>query len=133
MLLLVLTAHLFHVTAYALKGPTFTGTKARRGVCAVDPKVIPLGSKLHIPGYGWAKAEDTGRLIRGRRLDVWLPSRHLAVRWGVRKLRVKLMRERPALPSQPVCRAFSARKRQMIQGRPKAASAYANRRQGKGI
>lgn len=92
MISLLLAAHLFHVTAYTLKGPTFTGTRARRGVVAVDPRVVPLGSRLHIPGYGWARAEDTGRLIRGRRLDLWLPSRGDCIRFGVQRLRVRLLK-----------------------------------------
>ena len=94
MLLLALAAHLFTVTSYSLRGATFTGTRARRGVCAVDPRHVPLGSRLFIPGYGWAKAEDTGRKVRGRRLDVWLPSRGACLRWGVQRLRVRLMGKR---------------------------------------
>ena len=70
------------------KGVTAAGTRARRGVAAVDPQVIPLGSELYIPGYGSARAEDTGGAIKGRRIDLFFPTREEALRWGVRKVRV---------------------------------------------
>lgn len=62
-------------TAYSSAQPglsayTATGTLCRRGVIAVDPKVIPLGTKVFIPGYGYAVAEDTGGAIRGHIIDV---------------------------------------------------------------
>lgn len=69
-------------------GITALGTKVRRGVVAVDPLVIPLGSEVYIPGYGWARAEDTGGAIKGHRVDLFFPTREEALRWGVRKVRV---------------------------------------------
>lgn len=51
-------------------GQTRSGTKAGYGVVAVDPKVIPLGTYLFIPGYGYAKALDTGGAIKGKRIDL---------------------------------------------------------------
>lgn len=99
MIALILIAQLFQVTAYHLPGKTFTGTRARRGVCAVDPSVVKLGTVLHIPGYGRAVAADTGKRIRGRRLDVWLPSRGAALRWGVQRLRVRLLRAKRQWPA----------------------------------
>lgn len=71
-------------------GVTATGTKARRGTAAVDPRVIPLGSEMYVPGYGWARAEDTGGAIKGRRVDLFFPSREEALRWGVRKVIVTI-------------------------------------------
>ena len=47
-------------------GFTATGLRLRRGMVSVDPDVIPLGSQLYIEGYGYATAEDTGRLYRGQ-------------------------------------------------------------------
>ncbi|SMB96199.1 3D (Asp-Asp-Asp) domain-containing protein [Thermanaeromonas toyohensis ToBE] len=70
------------------KGITAIGTKARRGVVAVDPQVIPLGSEVYVPGYGWARAEDTGSAIRGHRIDLFFPTREEAQRWGVKKVKV---------------------------------------------
>lgn len=76
------------VTAYCLRGRTATGSKPKVGTVAVDPRVIPLGSKLFIPYYGWARAEDTGSAIKGYKIDVWLPSRKQALKWGIKKLKV---------------------------------------------
>ncbi|MGQ9698282.1 MAG: 3D domain-containing protein [Armatimonadota bacterium] len=69
-------------TAYCLPGRTRMGTPVRKGVVAVDPKVIPLGSVLYVEGYGWGRAEDTGAAIKGNRIDVWLPTRKEALEWG---------------------------------------------------
>ena len=61
-------------------GLTASGTQVRPGVVAVDPKVIPLGTKLYIesmdgyPSYGYAVAEDTGGAIKGNKVDVFLQS-----------------------------------------------------------
>lgn len=75
-------------TAYCLRGRTATGTRPRKGTVAVDPRIIPLGSVLFVEGYGWAKAEDTGSAIKGRRIDIWLPSRKQALKWGVKRVKV---------------------------------------------
>ena len=62
-------------TAYSSAQPglsayTASGTLCRRGVIATDPSVIPLGTKVFIPGYGYAVAEDTGGAIVGHKIDV---------------------------------------------------------------
>jgi 3D (Asp-Asp-Asp) domain-containing protein len=59
-------------TAYCLSGHTRTGTTVHHGTIATDPGVIPLGSKVFVPGYGWGKAEDTGSAINGLHIDVWM-------------------------------------------------------------
>ena len=64
----------FFVTGYVLRGYTFTGTYVHPGTCAVDPRVIPLGSYITISGIGTCHAEDTGALIIGYRIDVWVPT-----------------------------------------------------------
>jgi 3D (Asp-Asp-Asp) domain-containing protein len=64
----------FFVTGYVLRGYTFTGTYVHPGTCAVDPRVIPLGSYITIAGLGTCHAEDTGGLIIGHRIDVWVPT-----------------------------------------------------------
>jgi len=51
-------------------GKTFSGTSVHRGVCAVDPAVIPIGSWLYIDGYGTCKAEDIGGAVKGLRVDL---------------------------------------------------------------
>jgi len=70
-------------------GVTATGTRARYGVVAVDPGVVPLGSRLRIEGFDVEfRAEDTGRLIRGRRLDVWHWDHRYCRQWGRQARRV---------------------------------------------
>lgn len=73
------------------KGITYIGTKARPGVAAVDPDVIPLGSVLFVPGYGYARAEDTGGAIRGNRIDLYFDDREEAVKWGKKELDVEIL------------------------------------------
>jgi 3D (Asp-Asp-Asp) domain-containing protein len=59
---------------------------------AVDPRYIPLGSLLYVPGYGRALADDTGGRIKGRHIDVRQHSIRTMKRWGVKKLRVYVLR-----------------------------------------
>ncbi len=71
-------------TAYVAGGITATGLPAQPGVVAVDPNVIPLGSKLYIPGVGMVRAADTGGAIVGNRIDICVSSESAAEAWGVR-------------------------------------------------
>ena len=52
---------------------TALGCRCAKGVVAVDPKLIPLGTKLHVPGYGPGLAADVGYAIKGRIIDLWFP------------------------------------------------------------
>lgn len=52
------------------RGLTYSGTPVRHGTIAVDPELIPLGSNLYVPGYGFGRAEDIGGAIKGKRLDL---------------------------------------------------------------
>ncbi len=70
---------------------TATGAAAVRGVVAVDPSVIPLGTKLYIPGYGIASAEDTGGAINGNRIDLCYNSVNEAFDWGRRTVTVYIL------------------------------------------
>lgn len=70
---------------------TATGAAAVRGVIAVDPNVIPLGTKLYIPGYGIATAEDTGGAIDGNRIDLCYNSVDEAFAWGRRTVMVYIL------------------------------------------
>jgi 3D (Asp-Asp-Asp) domain-containing protein len=78
------------VTGYALRGRTASGVRASWGVVAVDPSIIPLGTRLTIPGYGAGIAADVGGSVRGARIDVWFPSRAEALAWGGRAVTVTL-------------------------------------------
>lgn len=80
-------------SAYTHTGScTASGTTTRRGVVAVDPSVIPMGSRLYIEGYGFARAEDTGGAIKGNRIDVFLPSHSEARRYGRRWVTVYILK-----------------------------------------
>lgn len=76
-------------------GVTATGINLRENpglkVVAVDPSVIPLGSKVHVEGYGYAVAGDTGGAIKGNKIDVFIPDKTQAYRWGVKKVKVKVI------------------------------------------
>lgn len=60
-------------------------------VIAVDPQVIPLGTKVYVEGYGYAVAADTGSAIKGYKIDVFFPSNSQAYRWGNRKVKIKIL------------------------------------------
>jgi 3D (Asp-Asp-Asp) domain-containing protein/peptidoglycan hydrolase CwlO-like protein len=62
------------VTGYCLRGSTATGLPVAPGIVAVDPAVIPLGTRMTIPGYGEGVAADVGGAIKGARIDVWYAS-----------------------------------------------------------
>ena len=72
-------------------GITATGIRARHGVVAVDPNVIPLGTKLYIPGYGEALAADTGGDIVGSRIDVVMEDYGEAMQFGRRTVEVYVL------------------------------------------
>ncbi|OOR13913.1 enterotoxin, partial [Bacillus cereus] len=60
-------------------------------IIAVDPKVIPLGSKVWVEGYGEAIAGDTGSAIKGNRIDVLMGSKSKAMNWGRQTVKVKVL------------------------------------------
>lgn len=70
---------------------TKSGTLARVGAIAVDPSVIPLGTKLYVEGYGYCVAEDTGGLIKGNRIDVYFNSDEECINWGVKSVTVYIL------------------------------------------
>ncbi len=77
-------------TGYALAGRTATGMPVGWGVVAVDPSVIPLGTRLTIPGYGEGVAADTGGTVRGNTIDLWFPTLAEARAWGRRTVTITL-------------------------------------------
>ncbi|MFF2501670.1 ubiquitin-like domain-containing protein [Peribacillus sp. NPDC058075] len=76
-------------------GVTSTGVdlKSNPGakIIAVDPSVIPLGSKVYVEGYGYAVAADKGGAIKGNRIDVFFSSKNDAYRWGVKRVKVRVL------------------------------------------
>lgn len=78
-------------------GITYTGVKAKRGIIAVDPRVIPLGTRVYVegvgntPDYGYAVAADIGGAIKGNIIDIYLDSQPEVTNWGVRKVKVYIL------------------------------------------
>lgn len=84
-------------TAYCegCSGITANGTDIRSNpnlkVIAVDPRVIPLGTRVWVEGYGEAIAADTGGAIKGNKIDVFIPTEGQARQWGVKNVTVKIL------------------------------------------
>ncbi|MED2944502.1 LysM peptidoglycan-binding domain-containing protein [Bacillus swezeyi] len=93
---LTVTATAYTANDGGMSGVTATGIdlKANKNakVIAVDPSVIPLGSKVHVEGYGEATAADTGGAIKGNKIDVFVPSKSAAKNWGVKTVKVKVLK-----------------------------------------
>jgi 3D (Asp-Asp-Asp) domain-containing protein len=77
-------------TGYAIRGRTATGAPTGWGIVAVDPSVIPLGTRMTIPGYGSGVAADTGSAVQGATIDLWFPSLAQARAWGRRTVTITL-------------------------------------------
>lgn len=84
-------------TAYCngCSGNTATGINLRANpnvkIIAVDPRVIPLGTKVYVEGYGYAVAADTGSSIKGNKIDVFFATKAEAYRWGRKKVKIKIL------------------------------------------
>jgi 3D (Asp-Asp-Asp) domain-containing protein/peptidoglycan hydrolase CwlO-like protein len=78
-------------TGYCLRGTTATGIPTGWGVVAVDPAVIPLGTRMIIPGYGEGVAADTGGAVKGATIDVWFPECSQALAWGQKYVTITLL------------------------------------------
>jgi 3D (Asp-Asp-Asp) domain-containing protein len=81
-------------TAYSLRGRTASGRMVSRGLIAADPRVLPLGSRvrLEVPGYhGEYLVADTGGMIKGKRIDIWIPSSREAMRFGRRTVKLTVL------------------------------------------
>jgi 3D (Asp-Asp-Asp) domain-containing protein len=89
-----------NASAYTLNfahctGITATGINLKKNpnqkVISVDPKVIKLGSKVYVPGYGYAIAGDTGGAIKGNKIDVFIPSQKTALIWGRKTVKIQIL------------------------------------------
>jgi 3D (Asp-Asp-Asp) domain-containing protein len=85
-------------TAYTGHGRTASGKRVRPGMVAADPRVLPLGTKVRLKNAGQYsgvyRVEDTGGRIRGRKLDIYIPSRSAAKQFGRQSVQVEVMTPR---------------------------------------
>ena len=70
---------------------TYRGSYLHKGLCAVDPGVIPLGTRLYVPGYGEALADDIGGAIQGNRIDLAMDTLDEAFDFGRRSINVYVL------------------------------------------
>lgn len=87
-----MVATAYTASCFGCSGYTARGFRAGRGIVAVDPRIIPLGTKLFIPGYGFAIAGDTGGDIVGYRIDLGFDSADDAIAFGRRSIKVYTLR-----------------------------------------
>ncbi|MFD2629699.1 LysM peptidoglycan-binding domain-containing protein [Oceanobacillus kapialis] len=89
------TATAYTADCDGCSGVTSTGVDLNENpnakVIAVDPNVIPLGSKVYVEGYGYATAADVGGAIKGNKIDLHVPSKDAAYDWGVRTVDVTVV------------------------------------------
>ena len=88
----------FTATAYCEKGITKSGVPVADGIVAADPRVLPLGSWIKVDGplySGIYHVMDTGRLVRGKKIDIYLPTYAKAITFGLRKVRVTVLKYGP--------------------------------------
>lgn len=70
------------------KGITRSGTQVSRGTAAIDPRIIPLGTKIYVEGYGHAECLDTGGDIKYNRIDLYMDSKEECFEFGRREVKV---------------------------------------------
>jgi 3D (Asp-Asp-Asp) domain-containing protein len=84
----------YSATAYALRGKTASGQTVRRGIIAADPRHLPLGTRVQLSAGTWSGTylvADTGGVIRGRKIDVWVPNNSEARKFGRRKVQLTVL------------------------------------------
>jgi len=85
----------FEATAYCDQGVTKSGLPTAPGIVAGDPSVLPLGSVIHVeagPYQGLFRVLDTGRLVKGRIIDIFIPDLNEALKFGRQKVKVTVLR-----------------------------------------
>jgi uncharacterized protein YabE (DUF348 family) len=89
------TSTAYTASCSGCSGTTATGINLHANpnakVVAVDPSVIPLGTKVYVEGYGYAVAADTGGAIKGNKIDVFFPSKQSAYQWGRRTVKITVL------------------------------------------
>lgn len=89
------TSTAYTASCSGCSGRTATGVNLKANpdakVIAVDPDVIPLGTKVYVEGYGYAVAADTGSAINGNKIDVFFADQASAVQWGNKRVKIKIL------------------------------------------
>jgi len=94
----------FTATAYSLRGRTASGQTVRRGVIAADRRVLPIGTRVRLQAGAYSGeyvVADTGGAVKGRKIDVWVPSTREALQFGRRPVKLTVLtrvRPRTAAP-----------------------------------
>ncbi|MFC5604487.1 3D domain-containing protein [Sporosarcina koreensis] len=93
---ITVSASAYTANCNGCSGITSTGINLKRNpdakVIAVDPSIIPLGTKVYVEGYGYAIAGDTGSAIKGNKIDVFFPSKSEAYKWGRKQVKIKIFK-----------------------------------------
>jgi 3D (Asp-Asp-Asp) domain-containing protein len=93
----------FVATAFAHRGTTDSGVRSQKGIVAADPNILPIGTVIRVRNAGEYSGTyvvaDTGSKIRGRRIDIFIPSRWLCRKFGRKRVQVAVL-ERPTLASR---------------------------------
>jgi len=94
----------FDATAYCLSGRTASGVSVRPGIIAADPRVLPIGTVVHLRAgtyTGIYTVLDTGGRIKGRKVDVYVPTRKEAMQFGRRQVKIKVIGRNKTKPDRP--------------------------------
>jgi 3D (Asp-Asp-Asp) domain-containing protein len=87
-------AAVYVATAYSLRGRTASGRMVSKGIIAADPRILPLGSRVRLEAGGYSGeylVADTGGAVRGKRIDIWIPTSREAFRFGRRKVKLTVL------------------------------------------
>jgi 3D (Asp-Asp-Asp) domain-containing protein len=103
------TRYHFQATAFSIEGTTQAGTETHFGTAAADPRVLPLGTRVRISGAGPYDGTyvitDTGAKVAGRKIDIYLPNKAAAKRFGRKMIWVNVLnwgdREKPSEKASP--------------------------------
>ena len=123
----VAEAQSYSATAYSLRGRTASGQYVTRGLIAADPRLLPIGTRVHVQAGPWSGeylVADTGGAIRGRKIDIWTPSTREAMQFGRRTVKLTIL-------SRPERRQKSGTPRQRSVIPPTATTTEAAAKQQK--
>ena len=94
----------FTATAYSLRGRTASGKTVARGLIAADRRVLPIGTRVRLDAGAYSgeyTVADTGGAVRGRKIDIWVPSTSEAMRFGRRSIKLTVLGRPRARTASP--------------------------------